>query len=415
MAVTRNAKGAGSTSIVWPAERFYWAVIDSPGLCSQRVAAIRQLASIPEGLVEEIQGCVPVPMVQLHAVAIVWPDEADGWDEPEHADQWDQADHADHADDAHESDEPVESHGFVALRGRSPTRLLVCAAPISALSALLSGLPSGTTRLSPASIPKCLRTRSGGPGRTDSDQQARADANAEALIGLLAERLNLLVGRFEPAALTRRRRIRHGLAASWLIALTGMMVLGLWRRAEHHRATERGARTETAAMLSASAAPSPESLRSLLRRAERANEVAESITPTADVTLELATMLHAWPAEEVSEWNRFNLPDFVGPPDPMVPPIVEVQQLLVQPDRATVTAIIAGGRKSARGELADHVLSVFRAPSGWQLDEPRWSHHQHSARLSFALRPSTLRGPMDVNARPSVPAGQTDADRGTDR
>jgi hypothetical protein len=51
-----------STQVCWPAERFYWAVIDSQGW--------RKAGPIPVGLLSFVAEALPVPVEQVHAVGL---------------------------------------------------------------------------------------------------------------------------------------------------------------------------------------------------------------------------------------------------------------------------------------------------------------------------------------------------------
>lgn len=332
------ANDEASTTVHWPADRFYWAWVETPSVTAAPNESGRQLDRLPEGLLDEVQGRIPEPLEELHAVAI--PCRTDHTREPR-------------------------------------AGLLVCAARITDLRTVH---PSALV-LSPSTVP------------TGFD---RPDARVR-------ERLNLLVSAFEPIARRRRRRLRHTIAALWLMVLTGLMLNGLHARAEQHERRANTARSATASLLAGTPACSASELTALVERTIGTNDQAQRIPPSLDATTALAAILATWP-------NPSGEPDsdasFVGPPDPTPPPRVEVQGLSVQHARASISAVVTGGTKDGRGVLAERVLGSFRAPAGWTLGEPRWTHLQHTTRLSFTLARSEpvdpvtrIREPTPVSAR----------------
>lgn len=349
---SRTASEEVLTTVNWPAERFYWALIhgSTAGVLANRGG--RQLDHLPEGLLDEIQGRLPEPLEYLHAVAIPWQTDA---------------------------------------REQTRTGLLVCAARIDDLRTV----PTTVRVVAPAAVPDCVHL----PGVP------------------IADRLNLLVGPFEPPAFRRRRRLRHAVAAVWLVALSSLILIGLHRRAEAHDQRVASARAGVAMLLADTPARSADELASLVERTVRTLDQAQRVPASLDATAGLAAILGAWPnlGDEEDEPQ-----DFVGPPDstPSSPPArVEVQSLFIQHARASISAIVSGGTKDDRGTLAERLLGSFQAPTGWSLEEPRWTHQQSLTRLSFTLgraepRSTAAAGSDLATLQPLARAGSTERDQG---
>lgn len=322
------------TTLTWPAARFYWAFIESGVTVPALAIGHMQLNRIPEGLLEVIQGHIPEPLGELHAVAVPWR----GTEGPSHR-----------------------------------TGLLVCAARI----ADLRSVPPSVRVLAPATAPEFLGPPSSpAPGK-----------------------FNLLVGAYEPAVQRRRRRLRHTMAALWLVGLTGLILVGLHRRTQQHQQRAATARTHIASLLSDTPARSAIELASLVERSVRVHEQSQRVPLSQDATTPLVAILAAWPSALGDESADET---FVGPPDPTPRPQVEVQSLYVQHARASISAVVSGGMKETRSELAERLLGSFRAPPGWTLQEPRWTHQQNLTRLSFSLARSVPSGPASASAGPEV-------------
>ncbi len=162
------ADPAPGHSVRWPSDRFYWALLDAPG--------VRASGPLPIGLIPDLADLTPVDVDSLHAACA-----------PAGAD-----------------------------------RLLVCAAAV----AELRELDAGTLHLSPADLPAFAAGSS-------------IDLN----------QLNLLVGRFEPAAIVRQRSVRRiasAVAAATCLALIGA---GFSARAEAWKRADREAQVRTATLL----------------------------------------------------------------------------------------------------------------------------------------------------------------------
>lgn len=338
-----------STTVAWPTERFYWALIDgsTAGVLLDR--GNRQLDRLPEGLLEEIRGRLPEPLENLHAIAIPW---------------------------HHEGSNEISKRG-----------LLVCAVRADDLRAI----PPTVRVVSPAAIPDCL-TSTG---------------------GTIADRINLLVGRFEPRVLRQRRRTRHAVAALWLLALSSLILVGLHRRAEAHEQRAATARASVATRLADTPARSANELMRLVERTVRMHEQVHRVPASLDATAGLAAILGAWPT--LGD-EREQAQVLVGPSDSTPPLRVEVQSLFVQHARASISVVVSGGTKDGRGTRAEGLLRSFRAPAGWSLDEPRWTHQQSLTRLSFTLgrTPPSVAAEAGINhtaINPLAGVASTESDR----
>lgn len=325
-------------SAEWPAERFYWALLDLPVHSPASRSRASIAAPVPDGLLDDLAAKLPVPLDDLHAVAV-----------------------------------------NCSLVDASSNRraLLVCAVR----KAELNGLDPCLLTLRPSSLPAALDPTTSRPAETPTVQvEGKSTAR-------LLESLNLLIGPYEPKLHRRRRRRRHLLAAAWVGACAAVVGIGLHRQSAWNDRSAAEARLRTRRLLEPTPARSAADLAVLLERQRRMNQSAREIPPSTDVTPALSLMLAAW-SRPADARTADSDPIMFGPPDPVLPPVVEVQSLTVQQDRATVTAIVSGGRTAARQGLAERILSDFRAPDGWTMEEPRWTHQATQTRLSFVLNRS---------------------------
>lgn len=259
---------ATPTQLCWPANRFYWAVLDTQGW--------RRSGPVPPGLMAELDELIPAPLEELHAVMAPAPG----------------------------------------------GKALVCAVPTDDLRAL----PSDAATLSPESLPPNLD------------------------LAIEPASLNLLVGAFQPVAVTRRRARTHLRAMTLVLATAGLVTLGMVRRANWHKSRE----SETTVALAQVG-----SLDALAREVQALRSAAQSrarLDQAADARPALAGLLAAWPVSEN----------------------VEVQSISARADVCTISALVKGD--------AAQVLAEFTPPEGWQVQEPRLAGAGDRTRLVVTLR-----------------------------
>lgn len=222
----------------WPAERFYWAVIDAPiGRHGLRAFSADRAVPLPPGLIATMQDNVPVPMEDLHAVGI-----------------------------------PIERVDSGA--GASP-KILALAVDRASLADIHS---SGVRSLCPASVPLIL------------PELDRVDA----------AKLNILVGDFEPRAIRRRRIVRHLLGAAAVLALTTFVSVGLHRRAESSNRIGEAAVLHTRTLLTTAAGDAPShdrmGLQRELARTKALRAVMHDPQANTNAIPALLSTLKMWPA-----------------------------------------------------------------------------------------------------------------------
>ncbi len=166
--------------------------------------------------------------------------------------------------------------------------------------------------------------------------------------------LNLLVGRFEPAAIRGARLRGHWLMAAAVLACAALVSAGLLRR-ELHQDRRAAAARAAAITLATSVSSGPDQLALEVARARQG--AAAGPHPTPDAAAALAKILAAWPA---------------------VP--ARTQSISVGPQVAALEVAV-------EGEATEFVQSLH-PPEGWTLDEPRLVRMDALTRLSLRLRRS---------------------------
>jgi len=266
-----------SSSPSWPAERFYWSVVEAPGW--------GRCGPLPEGVRAVFEEDAPLPGDELHAVGAPL---GDG-------------------------------------------RLLVCAARRAELGALESGPDS----LVPAAIPPELGAR------------------------VSPERLNLLVGAFEPARFRRARQRRHLLAAAALLACAALVSVGAVRRERHwSRLAEDRVRRTADVLAGVVPGGRPELVPAELARARQVNRWCAGQAPAPDAAPILAALLKAWP---------------VG--------------VACKPQALTISGFAIGCSVAVEGDPA-LFLGALTPPAGWRLEEPRLHTAGSVTRLTISMRPA---------------------------
>ncbi len=224
----------------------------------------------------------------------------------------------------------------VSLSGGEEPGLVACAIPRPDLAQL----PPAARTLTPGDVPAFLR------GRIDPGE------------------LNFLVGEHEPAPVKAQRRRQSVLIAATCILASGLVCMGLARRAAAWTSAASDARAAHEQLL-ASASISVEDARrdpfALSRQIDtlrRATDAAALPRPVPDAALALGSLLRAWPASVEAE----------------------PKSLAVRPDGVSLTVEIKGDAKP--------FLDAFTPPSGWTLDEPRVNNTRGVTLLSLQLRPA---------------------------
>lgn len=271
-----------TTSAAWPADQFYWAVLEAPACAKPGV--------LPAGLMPDLAEQIPISIDGLQMVA-------------------------------------------------APTgdgRIVVCAAAVERLLALEPSI----LRLTPDAVPQEVH-----PTFRDVDQ------------------LNLLVGPCEPARVRRSRIRRHLAAAAMLMAMSGLLALGLLRREAHARQVSEAARHATAAALEQAGVPGASSaeLADMLAHQRRMAGVDLASRRPPDAAAALASLLRSWPVELAAR------PTSVS----------------IGPEGANLAVVVPadGGDPAA-------FISALQAPDGWRIDEPRLTAVDKQTRLSITMRPA---------------------------
>lgn len=223
-----------------------------------------------------------------------------------------------------EDDVPVmfdQLHGVCAPRGDN--RVLVCAARVDDLRGV------DALSLTPDAVPEF-----GG--------------------GVSPGTLNLLVGRFEPRAVRRARRLNHAVAASIVLACAGLAGLGFARRAGYWNLEAQARREAATAMVRAVNPAGPEALSLELAALRRSSTHGSSTPPDASVAL--AAVLAGWPAKTP----------------------VRTQSILVTPAGASIAVAI-------EGEPTEFIRSLA-PPTGWTVDEPRINSADTATRVFIQMR-----------------------------
>ncbi|MBL8762586.1 MAG: hypothetical protein JNL50_14925 [Phycisphaerae bacterium] len=326
---------ATSPILTWPAERFYWATLP-PG-------SIRRDGVLPPGAIELVRDQVPVPMEQLHAVAVLATsrtEEASG------------AGGVDHA--------------------------IVCMIEREALRSL----DPGALMLTPEMIPPCVLQALAGTGddrvRSTPSPSASLDAGPEASAPMVRvhentasnecspidpSRLNLLTGEFEPRAFRSHRHRRAAIVLGAIAISCVAISLDLSRRAEQLWRIARDDTVAARALLAqASGSGVPDAI-ALERELEQLRAIASPAGRAAsfDAPRALAEIVGAWPS--------FSGPSKTGPGESgagNTGPGVEgalPQSLSVRPDASTLTVRTPGAPAA--------FLAAWKTPAGWASAEPR--------------------------------------------
>lgn len=301
---------------LWPADRFYWAVIEAPGLALARPHHAAAAGPLPPGLIDEVAAQIPRPLDNLHAVVIA----------------------------AHQSPTPAPISADAPPLAASSPRVIVCAIDADSLRSL----PPATLRIAPASLPEGLGLT------TDLD------------------RLNLLIGAFEPRPIRRARTRRHLAAAAMLALAAALIFIGLSRRAAHaDRLAAAATQAITGTLAHAEvAAPDAASLTSELARQRRLAGIDLAARRPPDASEALAALLAAWPGDTTAK----------------------PQSISIGPDSASLAVLVTGDPSP--------FIAALKAPPGWIVDEPRLAAVDKSmTRLSITMRPLP-RGGTSFGGRP---------------
>ncbi|MBX3408182.1 MAG: hypothetical protein KF869_15625, partial [Phycisphaeraceae bacterium] len=235
-----------SASTSWPADRFYWSILDLPPGAARRI----RTGPLPSGLRPMFEEDVPETesaLADLHAVCA-----------------------------------PIDGN-----------RLLVCAVPRSALAEL----PVDALALTPdaSDLASFIRGEHNGEhGSEHGGEHALAQ-------------LNLLVGAHEPLVFRRARARRTSLALITIALCAALASFGLHQRTalDHSLATDHSRSAhELAASLGRGITPAD--LPALVGRARQSAAAAANITEPADAAAPLAALLAAWPTAHASSVQSIN-------------------------------------------------------------------------------------------------------------
>lgn len=274
-------RGETGEHLRWPSHRFFWSVLDAPG--------VRVTGELPTALLDEVSGDIPVSVEDVHVVVT-----------------------------------PTDAGKVVACAVRR---------------AELDVLGPSARSLVPDQIPGSIGV--------DADPQ----------------RLNLLVGMYEPQSSRRENTRRHMRRAAVLMVLAGLVTIGFVRRARYWNSVERDSRTASEALAreilpEQSTAVIDLALDAELARLRRATQVNGMVAPPADATVHLANLLNAWPSGIASK----------------------PQSIAIAGSGISISASVEGD--------ASPFLKAFKPPRGWTIDEPRINSSGNITRLSLQLRPS---------------------------
>lgn len=258
--------------LVWPAERFYWAIVDGP--------ARARLGPVPLGLLAEAGEDFPDELDALHAVGA-----------------------------------PT-----------SDGRLIVCAVETERLGTLHSDASS----LTPSGLPCGI----------DAD----------------ATKLEVLVGRFEPACVRRRKLRKHCELALVVLMCSMLVTIGMLRRSNHAERTALGYADARHAILETTNIQPGTLDRLILLRQAFAH--ARSLSPQPrDAGDTLQSLLLTWP----------------NTTDAFVDSITIAHESIM----SSITFPSDPGA----------FLASLEPPSGWKFEEPRLSSSRGSTRVSLTIRP----------------------------
>ncbi|MCC6972149.1 MAG: hypothetical protein IT434_18200 [Phycisphaerales bacterium] len=314
-------------TVTWPAERFYWATLP-PGV-------VRRDGVLAPGAIEAAREQIPVPMENLHAVAITI-DRARGEN---------------------------GTGGVTGDSQRGGSGGIVCAIERE----VLRTLDAGVLILTPDSIPACVLSAMGhtpweAPDAcrepsysTSLDAGSEASAPKVRVAAFVSQhelaphdltRLNLLTGEFEPRAIRSHRHRRAAIVLGAITISCAVVAFDLARRAELlRRAAGDDAAAVRAVLAQAALAQDPGAPDALAleRELEQLRAVASRTGPGAsfDAPSALSEIVGGWPSAGGA------LP----------------QSLSVRPDAATLTVRTPGAPAA--------FLSAWKTPAGWTSAEPR--------------------------------------------
>lgn len=344
--LTQRQSGSDTTHLLAP-ELCYWSIVDLPkskhASKPHRHNATAQAGPIPHGVMDLVADDLPIDPSHVHAVGIV-------------------------VEHPNSIEEP---------------KLLVCAVDKQLLASLRTDLlwcgPASACQLHA----NAENSISAAPH--NSDEQNR--------LNTAAQRLNLLVGEFEPFSIRRARFRRHALAAACLLLCCFAIGGGLFRRAhtwESASATLRDQLKQSAPRTTGSL-PLPEEVAQLRNRLA----LAERVQPSPDVSTDLADMLRSW-----------SVANLRPSPDVEVRPL----SLSINGQRVLLSLLLNTGPNPSTVDPTQ-IIDSFQAPASlrnWVRDEPSISRHGSDtvrAQLTFRreLPPqSPVPQPAHVSAKGGI-------------
>lgn len=299
---------SASVRTSWPADHFYWTVLDAPP-----GARVRS-GPLPIGLRAAFEADVPET----------------------------------HVEDA---GEPADSgrglHAVCISAGKG--KVIVCAASVGRLGAL----DAQARALTPGEVPAFIHNEVAGRGGEGGATPQSPD--------VIAASLNLLVGEFEPAPWKAARARRSVLAMATVLLCCVLAAIGLLRRGVHDLTFASAALTqadESAQRLGQSlrigVRVTPDTLPALLAVTRRSAEAAARISPPGDASVALAELLERWPRDDGARGTdapaggRWEC---------------TVQSLSASGDSIAISVTVDGD--------TSEFLRTFSPPEGWTIDEPR--------------------------------------------
>lgn len=311
--LAQRQSGSDATHLLAP-ELCYWSLVDLPKTKPvskpHRHNAMTQAGPIPHGVMDLVADDLPIAPSHVHAVGIVI-----------------------------EHPNSIEEH-----------KLLVCAVDKQMLTSLRTDL----LWCGPASALQLHANAENSISATphNSDEQNR--------LNTAAQRLNLLVGEFEPFSIRRAHFRRHALVAACLLLCCFAIGGGLLRRAqawESASATLRNQLKQSAPRTTGSL-PLSEEVTQLRNRLT----LTERVQPSPDVSTDLADMLRAWSAASLR---------------PSLDVEVRPLSLSINGQRVLLNLLLNTGPNPSTVDPTQ-IIDSFRAPASprnWVRDEPSISRH----------------------------------------
>jgi hypothetical protein len=240
------------------------------------------------------------------------------------------------------------------------------ALPAGLMQALEEDIPLAAEELHAVGVPAgdglllVCAARAGDLEALDADLLTLAPESLPdfAPLGVDASSLNLLVGAHEPGPIRRARMKRHLARAAAIALITGLISIGVARRAAHlDSLAQRAHAASAAAVQKLLPGGAPDTLALEVSRARRVADSSARVHPAPSAAAALAALLRAWPTQAPSR----------------------PQSLAVTESGATVSVSVEGDPTP--------FLKAMKPPPGWTMEEPRLSASDKLTRLTLQLHP----------------------------